>query len=84
MPSRGEESKWCLFRGSNKVREAVKLQMRLKNLYAKQICEELDIKPYRMSRYLNEKFPNVNQMQLYRICNRLDIDIKINVEMKAF
>ena len=83
MPSRSVESSWCLFRGNDKVRDSIKFIMDRKNITAKAICDELGIAPYRMSLYLNNKVPNVNQMQLWKICNHLGISVDINIEIKS-
>jgi len=75
------QASWCFFRGSGKVREAVKHRMSQKDITAKKLCEDLGIAPYRMSLYLHNRIPNLNQYQLYQICEKLDIRVKINIEL---
>jgi len=82
MAEKSVQASWCFFRGSDKVRQAIKHRMKQKNVTAKKVCEDVGIKSrYRMSLYLNNKIPNLNQYQLYQVCQYLDIGVKINVEL---
>ena len=76
------QARWCFFRHSDRVRTAVKFRMKERNLTNKALAEKLDIKPYRISKYLNNKAANLNQFQLYKLCEELGIGVKIVVEFK--
>ena len=82
MGTRSPQAMWCFFRGSDKVRTAVKFQMKQRGIIAKDFSEELGIAPYRLSKYLNDKTPNLNQFQLYKVCDKLGIDVKIIAELR--
>lgn len=76
------EASWCFFRGSDTVRDAIEFRLKQTGRTAKSVCDETGIDPYRMSLYRNNRIPNVNQFQLYKICQALGIGVKINVELR--
>ena len=82
MSSRSPQAVWCFFRDSEKVRTAIKFRMMERKLSQKKFSEELGIAPYRLSRYLNEKRPYMNQFQLYKVCEKLGIKVKIQIELE--
>lgn len=82
MPSRDITASWCFFRGSHKVRDAIKFMMKRRGMTAKALCEKVGVAPYRFSLYMNDRIPNLNQYQLYQICQELGIKVDINVEMR--
>ena len=77
---RSEEASWCFFRGDPNIRAAIKFKLKEFNLSQREVSLELGIAPYRFSKYLNKRIPNLNQYQLYTICIRLGIKVRINVE----
>jgi transcriptional regulator with XRE-family HTH domain len=56
--------------------------MKERNIIQKEICEELGMAPYRLSRYLKETRPYITQFELYKLCKRLGISPRINVELE--
>lgn len=64
-------AKWCFLRSNGKISRAVKSRMKDRKLSQASVCRELDITPYRLSLYLSGKSPNLNQHQLYKICEVL-------------
>jgi len=55
--------------------------MNQKGITARKLSEEIGFAPYRMSLYLNNRIPNMNQYQLYQVCQYLDIKVSINIEL---
>jgi transcriptional regulator with XRE-family HTH domain len=56
--------------------------MKRRNLTARALCEKVGVAPYRFSLYMHDRIPNLNQYQLYEICQELGIKVDINVEMR--
>ena len=71
-----------MFRNSDNVRDAIKFRIQERGIMQKKLAEDLGIAPYRISRYLNDKIPNLSQYQLYKVCDKLDIDVKIVIKLR--
>ena len=77
---RSEEASWCFFRGDPNIRSAIKFRLEESGLSQRELSLEVGVAPYRFSKYLNKRIPNLNQYQLYAICERLGIKVRLNVE----
>lgn len=76
------QAKWCLFRDNSTVRFAVAHQKKVGNYKLMDLERMTGIQAYRISRYLHGRKPNLNQFQLMTLCDKLGIDVKINVELR--
>jgi len=80
----GEKSvnaSWCLFRSNGVVRDSIKYRMKELGITQKELCVVMDFQENRLSTYLNNKMPGINQFQLYALCNKLGIKVRINIEL---
>ena len=75
---------WCLFRGSNKVKTAIKFQMEQKQLSTSDVAKIIGVRTGRVSTYLNNAHkggnPSITQEQLMRLAMALGLEVKVNVE----
>jgi len=74
--------RWCLFRRSSNVRNAIKYQMTKFGYNNKQLAERANIASYRLSNYLRGDKQDLNQIQLMTVCDVLHIDIKVEVSLR--
>lgn len=82
MPKTTPAAKWCLFRDHPTLLLAIKKRMADRGLKQIQVAETAGLPVYRLNRYLNKRKPNLNQYQLYTICQKLGLDIKLRIEFK--
>ena len=80
MPKTTPAGSWCLFRDHPTVRLAVRKRIDDRGLKLVQVADMTNIAVYRISRYLLKRKPNLNQYQLFTLCQKLGINIKINIE----
>lgn len=74
-------SYWCMIRSSPKLRELVKYKLEQKDKTLKEICKEIGIKQSRLSKYLNNRSPNITQFQLMQVLRYLGIEVTLDIKI---
>jgi hypothetical protein len=78
-----EVAKWCLFRDHETVRLAVARKKELGDFKLTDLERMTGIPAYRISRYLLKRKPHLNQFQLFSLCDKLGIDIRLQIEFRV-
>ena len=79
--SKTAEGSYCAIRHNGAILSAVKYKMDQLGISQVKLSEETGVPKYRISLYLTGKRINLNQVQLFKVCDYLGIKVDINVSL---
>lgn len=75
---------WCFLRDNPRLRGIVLHVKESRGLTLRQIARETDIADDRISKWLRNIKPNLNQRQLVKICELLGIEVELKVTVREY